>query len=386
MAIVESLKSPFHSKSTPANPNTLKSFEEIYKTSYSHGLEAIYAIERIDLKSIRRLSDKPEVHEAASKNPKKNSPNKPEQLSFNFGVSYRNWMESFILREPIQVLALSKPAEKCLLANGKNTINDLVESDIRSFIFFKGMGQGHIDEIQQKMAHYINGRPLHQSDTINMAAWIRSLLGSAEKKKSFAALQPFGLEFLISLSMSENIETNRLEDNQRRQWQDEIYRDLRKVNKQQVISQDLHTIVEVFLKPWVRKRHGLATQQEIWERLQRISDDAILTKHVFDLISAIYFNGQFPLKNDLLEINEGLFCSDPHIAEYYLLAVKTAQSYFYNSQICYNFSHLLMLIARELAKTWQGFADGFLEKALRLSPCFQIQKESGGNLMISLSV
>ena len=45
-----------------------KSFEEVYKTSYSHGLESIYRIENIDLKTVRKLGVK---EEKPSKEPSK---------------------------------------------------------------------------------------------------------------------------------------------------------------------------------------------------------------------------------------------------------------------------------------------------------------------------
>jgi hypothetical protein len=111
------------------------SFEETYKSSYSHGLEAIYALETVNVRSIRRLQAPP------AQPPPLRAPcvlPMAPQLEFDFGASFRAWLEPFLLDEPIQVLGLSRHAEKCLLEQRKERLRDLIGCNLRQLIFVKG--------------------------------------------------------------------------------------------------------------------------------------------------------------------------------------------------------------------------------------------------------
>lgn len=386
MAIVESVKHPFGHQTTSAGSSSLKSFEEIYKTSYSHGLEAIYAIEKIDLNSIRRISEQPGTK--ASAKPKKQELPTPHvasvQLEFDFGDQYRGWMESFVVREPIQVLGLSRHAEKSLLTNGKHVLRDLIGVDLHSFVFFKGMGQGHIDEIQNKLSQYLNGRALHQCYTVDFVAWLRGWNGFSDRKKAFVCMQPYNLESLFPLSMAESLEVGRLPLDKRQEWTQEVFGELRsKLGKE--ITADLKKIVDVFVRPWIRNRMGMATKLEILERLQKVSDDPAITNQVFDFLCVVNGNNQFPLNPFLHQVDDNLYCADASAAETYRLILQVAHSYFYKSSICYTLPHLVQLIARELACCWQGVSIGFMEKSLRQSSHFHVRKQSDSGLMVSLA-
>lgn len=388
MAFGESLKSSFDPHHHPAEVNTLKSFEDIYKTAYSHGLEAIYAIEKIDLNSIRRISEPQPIKVVAKQQKPAISVQSqlPNQLEFDFGDAYRGWMESFVVREPIQVLGLSRHAEKSLSTNGKMVLRDLIGVDLHSFVFFKGMGQGHIDEIQQKLSQYLNGRVLHQCPTVDMAAWMRSWLGQADRKKVFVCLQPYHLEGFVALSMAENLEVGRLPPDKKLEWTNDILSEIRKEKIRLSINEDLKKIVDVFIKPWMQRRQGMATRQEIMERLQKISDEPELTAYIFDFLSSTFSNGSFPLKSFLYEVDEQLYCSDAHIAANYKVVQDRAHSYFYKSEICYTLSHLVQLMSRELACSWQVLEEGFMEKALRQSSHFHVRKQREGGLMVRLAL
>lgn len=387
MATAESLKSLFNQQ-TPLTDSSIpvKSFEEIYKTSYSHGLEAIYAIENIDLRSIRPISQPfcPPL-DLPQKKLKHIPIVKQEQLEFDFGDSFRNWIESFLLREPIQVLGLSRQAEKGLLSNEKKYIRDLVESDIRSFIFFKGMGQGHIDEIKQKLSHFLNGRLHHQTQVVDITSWIRSLLTNVDRKKAHVCLQLHQLESLVPLSLSETIEVNRLPIEKRHEWANDAIKTLQQETIYQSVHADMKKIIDVFIKPWVRSRLGLANRLELCERLERISDDSSITIPVLNFLTHVFFEDQFPLNQFLIRVEGDLYCADESLARSYLLTIETVQSYFYKSQICYTLSQLVRLVAQEMARGWQGFDDGFLEKAIRQSPRFYVRKQSGGELAVCLA-
>ena len=202
-------KNPFNKAALPP-PDTL-TFEETYKTAYSHGLEAIYALENIDIKSIRPILPLQANKAPGPKIVPQIFPEKlSDQLELDLGDAYRGWIDSFIKKEPIHVLGLSRHAEKCLLEHGKRVLGDLIHTNLKEFVFLKGMGQGHVDEIQQKLARYLEGRPLERCKKIDFASWIRSIVAAFDRKKVYVALESHHLSDLFSLSPSESVETRRL--------------------------------------------------------------------------------------------------------------------------------------------------------------------------------
>lgn len=371
----------------PARSSTEQSFDETYKAAYSHGLENIYALENVDLKSIRRIEE-----------PKRNaafSQLKPEclfiapglenQLEFDFGDDFCGCMESFLVREPIHVLGLSRHAERCLLEHDKHVLRDLLHTDLREFVFFKGMGQGHIDEIQQKLKSYLDGRALQNCRQVDFCAWIRSLMADADRKKAYVCLELYQLADLLSLSPAENVEVRCLTLEKKQEWIEAALAQFRSEKYRQVVSIDMNRIVNIFVKPWMRQRFGFATQHELLERLEKISENSQVTSLAFNFFSEVYFDRVSPLNYFLYQVDEELYCADESSARQYRLIVERAHSYFYKSQISYTLPQLVNLLAREFAKDWQGFAQGFLEKVLRQSSRFRTRRAASGQLIIRLA-
>ena len=200
---------------------SVRSYEEIYKTAYSHGLESIYALENIDIKSVRPLQN-------ASTSPslqKKALPKPPIYASsyipeFEFGPSWRRSIAPFFLQAPIEVLGLSKAAEKCLLDYQKTCLSDLLTVDLRGLIFLKGMGQSHLNEIKEKLSQYIGERDRQQTDRIDFKGWILSLTNhQIQRKKIFLLLESYQLSDLLSLSPMEAMEIRRLSAENRASWE-----------------------------------------------------------------------------------------------------------------------------------------------------------------------
>lgn len=366
--------------------STLKSFEETYKTSYSHGLESIYALESVDIKSVKKL----EVPiKAASPTKKKSKPLslqiKNNQLEFELGLHFDPSIESFLPRESIQVLGLFRHAEKCLLENGKKILRDLIDVDLQEFIFFKGMGQGYVDEIRSKLAAYLEGRTIWRTETLDFASWIRSLVGGLDRKKTAAVLREFRLGDLIELSAVENIEIGRISPDQLQQYKNELFSTLQ-TTQRELFFQDFKRIVDVFVKPWIRNRLGLATSDEILERIEKVSlDPAYMEPALFFFESVFRINDKPStsiLQSHLFSVDNHLFSADRYIKKHYHWVNQAASSYFYKMGICYTFSELVSFIEREMALEWVSVANGFVEKALRLSPHFRVRKDFNGKLVI----
>jgi hypothetical protein len=382
MTTLESYKttsiSPPKTIQSRPNPEN-KPFEESYKLAYSHGLESIYAIETIDLKSVRRIETPSKI---APEKPKPQiRKNAPLQEEFDLGEEFRNWITPFIKREPIQVLNLSKHTEKCLIENGKKLLGDLIGFDLREFVSVRGMGQGHIEEIKQNLKAYINGYDLEKSDKVDFVSWIKCLVAAEDRKKAYVFLQAYELQDLISLTPGENVEVRKLTLEKKQECVEELLSHIVTTEYKKSVADDMLSIMNVFIKPWISRRGGFAAKEEIYERLNRISLDPTAATKVLNLLENVFFDKDL-LPNFLIEADEGIYSSARYHSQAYELIVSNAHTYFYKPQVYYQFQELAALIERECAVNWIGFLDGYLEKVLRCSPQFHVIKGHSGKLEI----
>lgn len=376
---------PPSSKANQLDKAGFKTFEEVYRTSYSHGLEAIYNIETVDLKTVRRIGEK-----AVEKLPSKKLWDdfiavecEPEQLEFDYGAGYREWMESFVLQEPIQVLSLSKHAEKNLIEQGICTIQNLMQEDFSKWVFMKGIGQGHIDEVQQKLASYTQNKPLKRCSYIDFRSWLKGILGTYSCKKVFVALEPYKLEDLFTLSPSESVEVRRLPLEKRLEWRHEMDSEF-SIKKEEVFK-DMGKVVEAFIKPWLLRRLGFATKEELVERLLRASNTPGMVSYSLDFFSSVFFYGRFPLEDYLSHIPEGVFFASVSHSRRYEQVVDKAMSYFYKDGAHYSLNELTTLLMREFAMSWEHFSPEFIKKVLRFSSKFRVRKAERGILRVKLA-
>ncbi|MBA3958168.1 MAG: hypothetical protein H0X51_07235 [Parachlamydiaceae bacterium] len=362
------------------------SFEETYKTSYSHGLEAIYALENVDLKSIRRIEVASPTTQSVTTNKKAITPSTvQQQLEFDLGAEFKTWIPSFLNKEPIQVLELSPLAERCLMAHGKTILQDLLQTNFQSFLTLKGMGQGLLDEMRQKLHTYVAGRSTERCEEIDFASWMRTLLAGLERKKAFVLLQHHGLGDLIHLSTMEMAEVGRLSFEKKQEWIRDIGSQLQTSARKQICMNGLEAVCNAFIKPWMRSRLGLATIHELTEAVQCMSLDPQHATEAMRFLSATYFDHQFPLKHLLHEVAPNLYSSDHHTSCDYRSIEEKALSYFYHPSVHYPLSHLILLIEREFACAWVGFPEGLIEKVLKKSPSLRVRKEGNHVLTVRLS-
>jgi len=282
-------------------------------------------------------------------------------------------------------LGLAKHAEKCLIEQGKTRLKDLINVDLRSFIFFKGMGQGHLEEIKQKLAHYLNGRSIQKRSTIDFYAWIRSLIATLERKKIYVLFDAYELSEMITLSAAEVMEVRRLSSEKRQEWVQEAIKMLTADGVKSSVIHDMQSIVSILIKPWVRERDGLASHTELEERLEQISPGQPIAKKTLKLFSELYFEGEFPLNGQLESVDDVLYCVDRSTRECYDEIIQRASGYFYKADVRYPLEQLVTLLEREMALEWHGYRDGLVTKALRLSPKFRVRKGPTHQLMIALA-
>lgn len=370
------------------NSSISTSFEEIYRTSYSHGLENIYALETIDIKTVRRIQQiKPETKLPVKKNKKVVSDEfqMESQLTLKLGENYYDWIVPFLLREPIELLGLSQQAKACLLNDSKRLIRDLVAQDLGEFVFLKGMGQGHIDEIEDKLESYINNRSITRAYSIDFASWLRTLTVGIEDREVMSCFASFGLGEVFSLSPIKERQMHRMHSKEKQQLVEKGLKKFRAKEKIQQVLKDWKLLTSVFVIPWMRTRHGLASKEELVERLQQVafSEEDIFSYLSF--FSKVYHNEKFPLAQCLFQSEDNVFCCDAHVANLYDLIITKALTYFYQPTVSYSLLELMRWILRDFARDWVGFSEEFVQLVLRRSSRFRVRKGFSGELEVRLS-
>ncbi|CCB86390.1 MULTISPECIES: DNA-directed RNA polymerase subunit alpha C-terminal domain-containing protein [Parachlamydia] len=369
------------------SPNTPVPFADIYKTAYTHGLEKTYALETVNVNSIRKLntSTPTKISSSVSETVSEVTIHEKQQLEFDFGPGFRNWISPIFLDEPIHILGLSQHAEKCLEKNGKCLIQDLLKADTQDLIFLKGMGQGHIDEIQQTLKKYVKNRSTERDYSLGWGSWIKSLVGAYDRKKSYVFLEKFDLNELLSLSPAENVEVRRLNTQKKEEWYLDVKKFCTSPAKSESVHQRMQEVVEAFIKPWMQNRSGIATLQELKERFQKISYSFKIAHSASNFFNELFYDNQFCLATYLHEVGQGLFCVDQRTAEIYLHLTKKARSYFYSPKTNYKLDHLIQLLEKEEMKEWNHYARHDMQKMLRLSPFFSVRKGMSHQLEIRLN-
>jgi hypothetical protein len=364
--------------------------------SYNHGFDLIYSLETIDAKTVRKMGSASDsavpsaspIHleknalrahaidiRAAQPQPIEATFFVSEQLTLPFAVLYgQESSEPFKWHEPIHVLKLSSQAQQRLLDSGKSRIRDIICIDLSQL---KGFGQGHIDEIRQKLAAYC-GQETRTSPEVDFASLIRCIVGDLEAQSSSLFLSQYGLEKLVSLSQNDVAAMRHLSITQRQEMQQALCRTLMSADRRQLIEGCLLQVVQRWIWPWMHLRLKIATRFELDDRLEVLALDPARVKPVIDVLGALYFESGFPLEKWLHEVEEGVYCADAETASAYREVIVRAKSYFYRAGLHYPLPHLITLLECEFASQWQGFAEGFVEKVIVTSALFSARKENPG--------
>lgn len=378
-------------KNSLPSPST-PGFERIQKSIYTDGFESIYALENVDLSTVRPMMQArtesiadgvKELSSPSSEGPLLQSEEVEEdQLEMELGAAYCEWMPSLRLSEPIQVLELSQPAYKALIEGGKTLIRDLTEASPQDLIQLKGLGQGHLDEISSKCQSYLGAQALKRSRSIDFAALLRATLGTEDRKACSLCLEPFELSALFPLAPADEVELRHLSSERRQERREAAQVELTSERKRRLLQGLLEDIAVAFIHPWMRRRMGIATEHEILERLERLSTQPSMTKKILSFIRDTYFQEQFPLRDSLMEGAPGVYCVDSYTHQLYSQLIKRAHSYFGSLQHEYALDDLSIYLEREFSRLWQGFPEGFVAKVLRMTPSFSVYKGKNHRLYI----
>lgn len=338
--------------------SAFKSFEEVYQSSYSHGLEQIYKLENIDIKSVRKIEVRAEsVKEARVE----------EAADLDLGDGHRLWITPQVFEEPIEVLELHKQPEKILKEQGIVDLKGLYEADLSGFVYTKGMGQGHIVELQGKLNRYLAGKPLTRQYEIDFESWIKAILAPLTRKESLLLMEAHGLEHSLVLTPMDVMEVRKMSGEEKAACAREA---AGKIEKHKVIKR-FREIESAFIRPWVLGRLGIASREEVEARLAVKSREPDLSRWRF--VTALVPE---------LEIGE-LYFATPYMEADYLILQKAIESFFWNDTAIYPIEELFRLVLEKLSLSFRVVDEEKLLKFLEASPRFSLVNESG-NLLVSV--
>lgn len=361
-------------------------FQETYKEAYSHGLEAIYSLETVDIRTIKPISVQQEtVVEDDEGTGEKYPVTEDPQLDFDLGSEYRSHIESFTLNEPIHVLNLSQEALKRLRQQGKCVIRDLIGVDWKNLAVTKGMGQGHVDEIIQKLHKYTRKKALDRCYRVDFEAMLRCVIPESSHVKHHMLLDVYNLSSCVSLTPAQTVEIRIQDPFQKQQALLESLEQFRSEDRRAFSSSSMQTICNTFVKPWLRGKGGFCVDYELMDRLENVSAAPLKMYDVMRFMQDVFFDGHFPMRPFLPMSGDQIFFVDLTALNNFIAIEKAALTYFYRDSAKYPLEELSSLLLREFAAKWEGFPEGFVEKVLRTSPRFRVRKSSQEQLVVSLA-
>lgn len=331
--------------------------------AYSHGLESIYAVETIDLSSVRVISPVSATPKASVDMPA------VAKLEEKFFFA-RNVIPPFFLKESIEILKLSPHAERFLRSLGHELIQDLLSLDFADISFLRGLGQGHIEEIKTKLKEFINGRALNLRPSIDYISWARALFRGMDKRVVGVVFERFGLIDFLPLNLSERTEIKKLSQEKKQEWFHQFKETCRA--KHDDFDKDLNLVLSEFVRPWILSRGGFAGEAELAELAWRLGDDKDESEKVLALFSELLCNGAHPFFRLQESPIKGIYVADTEAYRMLSRIQRVLKSYFYKNSIQYSLSELVAWVEREFACAWINLPSGALLKVLDLSKDFEI--------------
>ncbi len=351
----------------PPQPKEPDAFQATHQNAYSHGLENIYALETVDAKTIKPLGlDTTEVEAEDREAVEVGYAVTPDsQLELHLGGQFRTHVESLVLNEPVYVLNLSPVALKTLSELGLFLVRDLIGYQ------WNTVSKGHANEIQQQLEEYLEDKNIADCQTINFESWVRCLIPEEDQLKTFLVLKTYGLSHLIALTPTMNVELKRLSTEVKAQYRQEGIEKFRSTDRYAFARQVFKGMIDTFLIPWIRGRSGIARCDEIYDRLEQVSDKPLSFDQTFQFLKDLYFDGESPVSEFLSKLSCDVWCVDEIVEDQFRSVEGTALSYFVQNDSTYTLKELVQWVSREFAYQWKGYEDGFIEKVIRNSDKFR---------------
>jgi hypothetical protein len=229
-----------------------------------------------------------------------------------------------------------------------------------------------------RLHEYIGEQDLYKARLIDFGSWIRCLCaGKTDRKTIHLCLEQCHLAHLLPMTPLETMELKRLSAEFRSEKSLEWIVKFQATEQYKMLQNSAYHVTEAFIRPWLTERGGLTREQDIVERLQRVSTREDEASHALEFLRLIS-QGNLPFVMYLFKAEEGIYCDTAWRLAAYKTVREKAETYFYNPSCCYKLNELVMWITRELARAWIGYEEGFIEKTLRISQHFKVQKGKKG--------
>jgi len=384
--IVPADEKPFIFKETLNEP--VKHSAPFSGAPYTHGLEDIYSIEKIDLGSIRKIGEGEKKEKKESGETCKrasNAEHRLNQFELDLDGEYRESLPSFACSVLLSCLKIKKETLKILKRQGYTRVSDLMAIDWSACACSGVLGQGHIDEVKEALANFLDGRELSFATSVDFFTLVLRSIESISSKEAFLILEKYGLENLVVLSTAERVELRRLSQGERQRLVEQIKQKLLNESDQGDILESIAKVHAVFLKPWMRQRAGIAREYEVLERLLAIGENGDKTLGCLRYFADLFYGGEYAFYHDLAAIDDELLCVDSDVLSRYQQISRCAESYFHRGSDCYALDALIGFVCRELARCWIYVEELFIEKTIRCNSRFFVFRSKEGKRFVEIA-
>lgn len=356
---------------------------------YGSNLEKIYTFEAIDLKTVQPLNvEAPSAEMQPQAEPPRTV---AKQISLDLGEGWRDWIPPCYLDEPIELLRLSITLQKKLREENCSTIGEVCQW----ISFWKpsaaelpdSLGLGHRDELHKALSDYLAAycEEPHRAWEIQLSSWIRcSLCLALSPSEALLLLDSYGLADLYRSDVAyEWDKVRRYAGEARREAIAAALAKWRQHEGQQSwIRNRWRQLSSAFLIPWMSRRGGLASEEELLERLSARCSGTVEQLSAWLLLLDQYGQGW---RQQLPSDGRALFFADATYKKLFGRLSRQIDSYFYDEALCYRTSELLGWLASEQARLWEEQDPTAIERFLLLSHRYECFKDRSGQLCVRLA-
>lgn len=350
---------------------------------YGYGMESIYTPEIVDLNTVRLMgSSVKSMTNDAKEDLLPLTSSEEGSSECDLGEEYRGWMNPLYLEEPIEVLELPNPILRMLKAQGIYRLKELRRREGEDLEQHLG---AQFEEVSGRLKRYLNAQGTDpKSHRVDLKSLLRCLLADEEPRVAYLCAEPYGLSHFFRLTPSEEMKLHRLSTQERAKLAEEARKQVRTLNRITFLELKLKEIVAVFIKPWMRRRKGLAFDWEIQERLRKVTLQSEEGKKILAAIKGLFW-GEDPIQSQLIPLEKGLYASDAATASLYYEIENLLKSYFYTEKSHYSLLELITLVEREASFSWKSYPEGMVEQVTKRSPAFLVRKGPTGEQEVSLT-
>ncbi len=372
-------KTPSVQSPTKSIPQVINPVEPAEKR-YSHGLEAIYALETIDVRTIKPLGS---TQDAESEKEPEIAPlyTLPviSEKELPLEDKFRSEIEPLHLNEPLYLFDFSKECLRSLYSMNILLLKDLGQITYPRLLA-KGIHEKYAEEIINKVPD--EKKATDRTRSVDFGSWIRSLIPEKDQASFYLLLKKYELAHLFKISSMVNIEIKRMNSQDIPRLINDAILGLHTGEKKELTNSNIRLIAETFIIPWMRGRLGVATRYEIMDRLEQIGINPYEFHKMIRFITETYAKNSFLFRGFIPEIGEGLYCVSRHVYDEFIAVEKAGAEYFYSPGVAYYLDELIDRLSRESAKKWKIFSPEFIEKVLRTSKKFSLQKNSDHQIIV----